>query len=90
MMGSLIHAISRGQESDTYFIAQFPECIAERGTNEIQRLKDGKCNGGKFKMIEWEFNGGDCVKNFKNLAFPGCLVDNPEDFLGIKKCDGGP
>jgi hypothetical protein len=86
MIGALLSLVY-GQASGKYFARKYPNCIVEDESIAISKMMNGVCDGGELNTLGCDFDGGDCINH--NLAFPGCDVEDPEDFLGNGVCDSG-
>eukprot|EP00979_Chaetoceros_neogracilis_P016375 scaffold7864_cov158-Chaetoceros_neogracile.AAC.4 len=81
-----LSTVTYGQVSGNYFERKYPNCIVEDESVAISKMMNGVCDGGELNTLGCAFDGGDCINH--NLAFPGCDVEDPEDFLGDGVCDG--
>eukprot|EP00979_Chaetoceros_neogracilis_P004274 scaffold752_cov196-Chaetoceros_neogracile.AAC.9 len=85
MIAALLSVVY-GQASGKYFARKYPDCIVEDESIAILKMMNGVCDGGELNTLGCDFDGGDCINH--NLAFPGCDVEDPEDFLGNGVCNG--
>jgi len=65
--------VSVQQGTGSLFRNDYPNC--DIATEDIGKIGDGRCDGGKFNTIGCGFDGGDCI-NF-NIAYPGCTFESP-------------
>jgi len=86
IMITALSTVTYGQLSGNYFILKYPDCAVTNNVTAISNMKNGVCDGGELNTLGCAFDGGDCINH--NLAFPGCDVEDPEDFLGNGVCDG--
>jgi hypothetical protein len=86
MIIALSH-VAYEQVSGNYFALRYPNCIVGDESIAISKMMNGICDGGELNTLGCDFDGGDCINH--NLAYPGCDVEDPEDFLGNDICDGG-
>jgi hypothetical protein len=82
-----LSTVTYGQVSGNYFEQKYPDCAVTDNVAAISNMTNGICDGGELNTLGCAFDGGDCIN--QNLAYPGCNVKDPEDFLSNEVCDGG-